>query len=72
MAKQKTVHMNQKPDPIERYKAMSDEQAEAVYKSIDRKFKLSETRPLTPSQRRSSEKGRRLGNPNPPNLESTA
>jgi hypothetical protein len=63
MAKQKTARRSKKTDPIERFKAMSDEQAEAVYKSVDRKFKLSETRPLTASQRRSFEKGRRPGRP---------
>jgi hypothetical protein len=43
---------SRKPSPIEAFLALSDEEKETVYRSVDREIPLSETRPLTPAQRK--------------------
>ncbi|HWE96022.1 MAG TPA: helix-turn-helix domain-containing protein [Tepidisphaeraceae bacterium] len=47
----KASSKSQKTSPIEAFLAFSDEEKEAVYRSVDREIPLSETRPLTAAQR---------------------
>src|SRR5437868_12287683 len=52
--------------PIEAFNALSVEQKEAEYGSVDREFSRAETRPLTPAQRKAWQKfreRRRRGRP---------